>query len=166
MLTIRHTVADDAPVLAEIQRAAFLPLYDRYHDPGNPCLRGVGDVSNRLGNPVFRYFSILDDGRIIGGAFWKCAGRTPFVAALDRGEYYLQRIFILPDLQGRGIARRAILMCEAQLPDAHMLYVDFPCDLEKNRRCYAAAGFQDSGKRLEVQPGLILAAFEKRLDAV
>lgn len=162
-MTIRRTVAEEAPVLVEIQRAAFLPLYERYHDPGNPCLRGAEDVSSRLGNPAYRYFTILDDARIIGGALWKCAGRTPFTAALATGEYYLQRIFILPELQGRGFARRAILLCEAQFPDARTLYVDFPEDMEKSRRCYAAAGFQDSGERLEVQPGLILAAFEKRL---
>ena len=165
MLYIRNTAAGDAPALAEIQRAAFLPLYERYHDPGNPCLRGVDDISGRLENPVFRYFTILEGERTIGGVLWKCAGSTPFTAALEKGEYYLQRIYILPELQGRGSARRAILMCEARFSDARRLYVDFPEDLEKNRRCYASAGFQDSGKRLEVQPGLILAAYEKHLGA-
>lgn len=34
----------------------------------------------------------------------------------------------------------------------------------KNKRCYENAGFVDTGKRLEEQPGLILACFEKILN--
>jgi len=55
------------------------------------------------------------------------------------------------------------LLCEKDFPDAKLFSVDFPEDLIKNRRCYEKAGFKDTGKRLEAEPGLILACFEKHL---
>lgn len=164
MITIRPTVERDVAVLTAIQREAFLPLYERYHDAGNPCLRGEKDVRGRLGSPHFRYFTILEDGEIVGGVLYKCCGHsTPFVPQLADGEYYLQRVYIRPDRQSRGIAAEAIGLCEREFADAVRFIVDFPQDLEKNRRCYEKAGFADTGKRLEAEPGLVLACFEKHV---
>ncbi len=161
MITIRKTVAEDARILSDIQKQAFYPLYEIYHDSANPCLRGVEDVSNRLDSPYFRYFTILEDGVIVGGILYKCAGRGIFFEQLKKGECYLQRVYIRPDRQCKKIAQRAILLCEKELADAVYFTVDFPEDLVKNRKCYEAAGFRDTGKRQEVEPGLTLACFEK-----
>jgi len=162
MLKIRETIEQDAPVLSEIQKQAFLPLYEKYHDKGNPCLRGVEDVSLRLNHPSFRYFTILEDEEIVGGILYKCKGKGMFFDSLGKGEYYLQRVYIKPEKQCKRIAQRAILLCEEALGDTVYVMVDFPEDLEKNRRCYEKSGFCDTGKRMEVEPGLILACFEKR----
>ncbi len=161
MLTIKATTQEEAVVLSEIQKQAFLPLYERYHDEGNPCLRGVEDIANRLNSEYFRYFTIFDDGEIVGGVLYRCKGNNMIGIALGDGIYYLQRIYIKPEHQNKGIAQKAILLCEKEFPDAKMFSVDFPEDLEKNRRCYEKAGFCDTGKRVEVQPGLVLAYFEK-----
>jgi len=163
MITIRPTTSDDAPILAKLQKQAFLPLYERYHDKGNPCLRGVEDIAGRLDSPYFRYFTIEYDGDIVGGVLYKCKGRGPFFDELKPGEYYLQRVYVKPEMQGRKIAQTAILLCEKELPGAVYITVDFPSDLEKNRRCYEAAGFCDTGKRLEAEPGLTLACYEKHI---
>ena len=162
MIRIRKTVPDEAPVLAEIQRTAFLPLYARYRDPGNPCLRGPEDISARLPLDSYRYFTITDDDAIVGGILYKCSGRTVF-SEIPPGTYYLARLYIRPDRQGQGIGRQAILLCEKEFPDARRFLVDFPADLEKNRRCYEAAGFRDTGVRTETDPGVILAMMEKQL---
>ena len=161
MIRIKETTREEAAVLAEIQKLAFLPLYERYHDAGNPCLRGVEDVANRLDSPYFRYFTILEDEEIVGGVLYKCKGKGPFFDALNAGEYYLQRVYVTPERQSKGIAQNAILLCEAYFPDAVKFSVDFPEDLHKNRRCYEKAGFCDTGRRLEAEPGLVLACFEK-----
>ena len=161
MVSIRETTQEDAVLLAEIQKQAFLPLYERYHDAGNPCLRGVEDIANRLPSPVFRYFTILEDNEIVGGVLYKCKGKGPFFDALQPGEYYLQRVYVTPARQSKGIAQTAILLCEKHLPDAKKFMVDFPEDLQKNRRCYEKAGFRDTGRRLETDPGVVLACFEK-----
>lgn len=161
MVEIRQSRPEEAKFLSEIQKRAFEPLYERYHDEGNPCLRGEEDVLRRLNSEIYRYFSIFEDGELVGGVLYKCAGRTPFIEELEENQAYLQRIYVEPVRQGRGIARTAILLCEAQLPEARRFSVDFPVDLEKNRRCYERAGYIDTGRRLEIQPGLTLACFEK-----
>ncbi len=162
-ITIRATGENEALELCSIQKAAFLPLYEKYHDEGNPCLRGVEDIANRLNSDFFRYFTIFLDGEIVGGVLYKCKGRTPFVEGLGEEQYYLQRIYIKPEYQCKKIAQTAILLCEKEFPNAKGFLVDFPEDLIKNRRCYEKAGFVDTGKRLQAEPGLVLACFEKSL---
>lgn len=163
MITVKATKESEAVLLSNIQKQAFLPLYEKYHDSSNPCLRGVEDVANRLNSPYFRYFTIFEDEEIVGGILYKCKGRGPFFDELKKGEYYLQRVYIKPEKQCKKIAQTAILLCEKQFADAKYFTVDFPEDLIKNRKCYEAAGFVDTGKRLEAEPGLKLACFEKRL---
>ena len=163
MIQIRRSVLRDAEALHAIQKEAFLPLYERYHDAGNPYLRGMEDISARLAHPVFRYFTILSDSEIAGGVMYKTGGRTPFFDPMPGGMIYLSRIYIKPALQGRGIARTAILLCEREFPDAVQYSVDFPADLERNRRCYESAGFHDTGNRLETDPGVVLASYLKRI---
>lgn len=158
-VTIRPALEAEAPLLAELQKAAFLPLYERYHDEGNPCLRGVEDVADRLRHPDCRYFTVLLDEKVVGGILYRDKGKNP---SNGLEEFYLQRVYIKPECQSQGIARRAILLCEEELPGAEYFSVDFPEDLEKNRRCYEKAGYRDTGRRLTVQPGLVLARFEKR----
>lgn len=163
MISIRITTHEDATILSDIQRQAFLPIYDIYHDRGNPCLRGPDDILRRLDTPVFKYFTVLIDGAIVGGVLYRCSGRTPFIDALPENEYYLTRAYVRPEMQSRHIAREAILMCEKEFDGAKAFHVDFPVELEKNRKCYEACGFSDTGKRMEAEPGLILACYEKQI---
>lgn len=163
MIKISVTTDKEAPILAEIQKAAFLPLYEKYHDEGNPCLRGIEDVANRLNSPIFRYFTIFEEDEIVGGVLYKCKGKTPFVAELKDGEYYLQRVYIKPERQCNKIAQRAILLCEKEFADATAFYVDFPQDLIKNQKCYEAAGFCDTGKRMKTDPLVVLACYQKKI---
>ena len=160
-ISIRATQENESLELCNIQKAAFLPLYEKYRDEGNPYLRGVEDVANRLNSDYFRYFTIFLDGEIVGGVLYKCKGRTPFIENLEEGQYYLQRVYIKPEQQCKRIAQTAILLCEKEFPNAKCFWVDFPEDLMKNKRCYEKAGFVDTGKRLQEQPNLVLACFEK-----
>lgn len=163
-ILVKETRPQEAAELCRIQKAAFLPLYERYHDDGNPYLRGEEDITDRLNTDRFRYFTIFLDGEIAGGVLYRCKGETPFTDDLEKGQYYLQRIYISPEHQGKRIAQTAILLCEKDLPGAKCFLVDFPQDLTQNKRCYVKAGFTDTGKRLEVQPGLVLACYEKTLN--
>ena len=107
MIIIRPTIEQDAEILCAIQKQAFEPLYERYHDEGNPFLRGTEDILKRLDTPFFRYFTILEDGKIVGGISYKCMGRVPFLDELKKGECYLQRVYIKPERQCNRIAQTA-----------------------------------------------------------
>ena len=65
MVTIREARGCDAAALALLQKEAFLPLWERYHDRGSPYLRGEEDILPRIGNPKYRYFCIFVDGVLI-----------------------------------------------------------------------------------------------------
>ena len=163
MITLRETAIEDVNALTAIQQNAFLPLYEKYHDAGNPYLRDERDILCRLNNPKFLYLTILFDEKIVGGILYRIKGSTPFVKNLRWGKYYLGRVYISPEYQNKGIATEAILQSENFLKKPRKLYVDFPEDLDKNRKCYTKCGYRDTGKRLETEPGLILACFEKRI---
>lgn len=163
MITLRETTIEDVDALTAIQQNAFLPLYEKYHDAGNPYLRDERDILCRLNNPKFLYLTILYDEKIVGGILYRIKGSTPFVKNLRWGKYYLGRVYISPEYQNKGIATEAILQSENFLKKPRKLYVDFPEDLDKNRKCYTKCGYRDTGKRLEAEPGLVLACFEKRI---
>lgn len=159
-ISIRKTIAGEAEKLSPIQKAAFLPLYEKYHDEGNPYLRGPEDILRRL-NKNNRHFTILYDEKIVGGIFYRCKGKRSPWAEIGDGEYYLARIYVHPEYQNKGIAREAILLCEQEFPDAKAYYVDFPEDMYKNRRCYESAGFSDTGERICEEGAPVLAMYRK-----
>ena len=160
-ISIRITNPCEAEELSWIQKAAFKPLYERYHDRRNPYLRGPEDILCRL-NKLNRHFTILCDGKIVGGIFYRLYGRRSPSDEIGEGEYYLGRIYIHPDYQNKGIARDAIPLCEKEFPDARFYFVDFPEDMVKNRRCYQSAGYCETGERVRLdEDAPVLAIFKK-----
>jgi len=160
VLTIRKMERADVDILTQIQKDAFAPLYQIFHDPSNPHLKGREDIERRLDNPCSYPFTIVEDGCIVGG-LWYISGRKLLLCELKPHEYYLGRVFIRPDRQGNGFAKQALLMSEQHFPDAEKFYVDFPDALEKNRRCYVGAGYRPTGIRQETDPGVTLELYEK-----
>lgn len=159
-ITIAPALLSEVGELARIQKAAFKPLYERFHDDANPCLRGEEDIVRRLDRSS-RLFTICRDGNIVGGICYRLYGKRSPTATLADGEYSLSRIFVDPGSQNLGVARTAILLCEAEFPDARRYYVDFPEELEKNRRCYQSAGYADTGERICSDGAPTLAVYEK-----
>ena len=163
MITIHPTTHDEVSTLIAIQKAAFFPIYERYHDAGNPYLRGEEDILKRLDHPYWRYFTICLDGEIVGGITYKLAGRTDFFDPIPEGMIYLGRLYIDPRHQCRGIGQTAIALAEREFPDAKMAAVDYPSELMKNRRCYEKAGYRDTGRRFDPEPGLTLVCMTKEM---
>ncbi len=154
-VTLRPAAAEDAEALAAIQQQAFKRLYDIYHDEGSPYLRGAEEILQWLTRPNWKVFQIFADGILVGG-----------IAACERnenpGECYLARVYVLPQMQGRGIASRAVLLCEKHFHNVSRWSLDFPVEQSANRRCYEKAGYRDTGE-VRVQSGgkITLALYEK-----
>ena len=162
MISLRLTTVEDTDILTEIQQKAFQPLYEKYHDEGSPALRGADDLLLRM-TPNYRIFTILCDGEMVGGIFYRLHGKYTPDKFLGEGEYYLCRIWIDPKYQNKGIAAAAILLCEREFPDARRFFVDFPIDMEKNKRCYQKVGFCDTGERRPGGETLTLALYKKEM---
>lgn len=154
---LQPAIAADAEALVAIQQKAFKRLYDIYQDEGSPYLRGTDEILRWLERPNCKVFKIIADGILVGGiAAWERNGLP--------GEYYLARVYILPEQQNKGIASRAILLCEAEFPSDSRWNLDFPVDEIANRRCYEKAGYSDTGERREQSGGAItLAYMEKKI---
>ena len=146
---------EDAAPLADIQKQAFKRLYDIYHDEGSPYLRGAEEIVAWLEHPNWRVYKILADGVLCGGVAFCERNGMP-------GVYYLARIYILPEMQGKGIASSAILLCEATIQNAQLWTLDFPVNEKANRRCYEKAGYIDTGERREQSGGAIILAYMEK----
>ena len=94
-VTIHPTLPAEAELLAEIQKAAFKPLYDRYRDEGNPYLRGPEDILCRL-NRSYRQYTVEVNGETVGGILYRLHGKRSPADLLQEGEYYLGRVYIHP----------------------------------------------------------------------
>ncbi len=148
----------DAEALVAIQQKAFKRLYDIYHDEGSPYLRGEDEIAAWLDRPNWHVYKIHADSRLCGGVSFCERNGMP-------GAYYLARIYILPELQGNGIAGTAILMCERTVSNAGSWTLDFPADQNANRRCYQKAGYTETGEKREQSGGAItLAYMEKKIN--
>ncbi len=162
-IVIRETKVSEANELLKIQKEAFKPLYEKYHDEANPYLRDIDDVIKRTEHKNFIYYTIFFEDKIAGGMYYRIKGKRAGGSELKNGEIYLGRIYIKPELQGRGIAKTAILLSETLFPKAKTIYVDFPDDLERNRKCYTNAGFVDTGEKLVEVGSPTLAMYKKEL---
>ena len=56
MISLRITTIEDADILTDIQQKAFQPLYEKYHDEGNPHLRDKRDILCQNEYAVFTEF--------------------------------------------------------------------------------------------------------------
>ena len=56
----------------------------------------------------FFCFTILFEEKIVGGLWYKIKGACVEEENLGDGKYYLQRVFIDPSFQSRGIAQKAV----------------------------------------------------------
>jgi len=155
-VTIARAAADDAEILTEIQKKAFVRLYEMYRDEQNPYLRGSGELREQIESGERDVYKIFYGGALCGG-----------LTVRDRGggEYYLNRVCVLPELQGKNIGRRAIALAEKNYAAARWA-VDFPADLPMNRRCYEACGYSDTGAREKISDALTLAYYEKNIDGI
>ena len=153
-ITLMPALECDADALDAIQKRAFEPLYRQYHDENSPYCKGAAEITKWLRMPDVIYSKILRDGELCGGiAYYR---RKP-------GHYYLARVFVDPQLQGKGIANTAIALCEQALADAVVYDLDFPVDQQKNRCCYERAGFVDTGERRIINELLTLAIYKKHV---
>lgn len=154
-VAIVPATAADAEALVAIQKKAFERLYNLYHDEGSPYLRGTDEIIEWLARPNWHVYMITADDELCGGVSFCERLKQP-------GEYYLARLFVLPQMQGKGIASKAIGLCEATVHNANHWTLDFPIDQAANRRCYEKAGYQDTGEiRAQNQGKIVLALYEK-----
>lgn len=154
---IKKAAPEDADSLAVIQKQAFERLYHIYHDEASPYLRGSDEIRRWLEGGTRHVYKIFADDMLCGG-----------ITIFDRGngEYYLARLYILPELQGKGIGKEAIRICEDNYSNAKRWSLDFPSDQIANKKCYEHSGYYDTGLREVKSDTLTLAVYDKIINGI
>lgn len=162
----KKTVEEEAFILAKIQKLAFESIYKTHKDSASPYLRGPEDIMNKASqNKRYLCYTIFCDSQIVGCIIVRVKGSTPFLVELSDNECYLQRIYVDPKMQRRGIAENALEQIMARMREIGKtkMFVDFPIDLSANKSFYESVGFIDTGRTEEVEPKLILSQYVKRI---
>ncbi|MEX1307731.1 MAG: GNAT family N-acetyltransferase [Eubacteriales bacterium] len=142
----------DVLILLEVQKLAFKPLYEIYHDEQSPYLHTTADMQARMDMPGSDCYKILLDETIVG---------VVRIVQHNPTRFQLVSVSILPEYQNRGIAQKAIALAESLYPEAQTWSLDFPIDRPMNKKCYENLGYRDTGRRERINERLTLAFYEK-----
>jgi len=144
----------DSEKLLCIQKQAFKPLYDKYHDEQSPYLHTLADMQARIARDDADYYKIMVEGELAGGL---C------VYNKSADDKWVAIVYVAPAYQNQKVAQTALKLAEAKYPGAKTWGLDFPIDRMANKKCYKALGYNDTGKRLQINEKLTLAVYEKTL---
>ena len=147
---------EDAARIHAMKYAAFLPLYERYHDHDtNPAAEPPEKVQHQLADPDSDWYFIRS-GRVTAGAVR--------VVRMGGGICRISPLMILPAYQHRGLARKAMDALFAQYPDAAVWQLS--AIRQEHRTChfYEQCGFVYTGKETVIQENLTVTDYEKHVN--
>lgn len=145
----------DAKELHAMQVKAFKELLEKYRDfETSPASEGVEKVEARLKqDTTFYYFICIGQQKV---------GAVRVVDKKEAGKNKrISPIFILPEFQGRGIAQKAIWLCEAVHGNENW-ELDTILQEPKNCHLYEKMGYRQTGKTKVINERLTLTFYEKR----
>lgn len=146
---------ENAREIHAMQLKAFRELLDKYQDfDTSPGCESVEKVEAHL-RQDFTYYYFISQGTQKVGA----------IRIVDKKEAGVNKrispLFILPQFQGRGIAQRAIQMCE-EIHGVAGWALETIQQEEKNCYLYEKVGYRRTGKTEAVNERLTLVFYEKK----
>ncbi len=145
---------EDADMIREAQRICFLPLLEKYHDDDfNPCNESLESIQNSIINHYF--YKIFYDRTFAGGIY---VHENP-----DPKHFKLHTLFILPELQGRGVGQKAIEEVEKIHSQAIEWVLETPHDLKRNHHVYEKYGYKRTGVEEKINDKLTLIHYKKEV---
>ena len=154
MLSLRKAEAEDCSTILRIQTKAFAPLVHSYHVRGsNPASESVADIRRRFAQPFTDYYLVCLDQDPIG-----------IIRICDFGEECrVAPICILPQYQGRGYARQAMLRAEELYPDAAAWSLETILQEERLCRLYESLGYVRTERIERIRDGMDLVYYRKEV---
>lgn len=150
-LHLKRAQLSDAEAVHRMQVAAFLPLYEKYHDTAiNPACESVLRVREKIAGS--RYYFIMDGPRAVGG-----------IRVVDHGDErpkVISPLFILREHQNRGLAQMAVRAAE-RLHGEHRWRLDTILEEPGNCHLYEKLGYRRVGEAQRVRPNMTIVDYEK-----
>ena len=146
---------DNAEELRAMQVEAFRKLLEKYQDyDTNPANEGVEKIQARLKqNFTFYYFICIGQQKV---------GAIRIIDKKETGKNKrISPIFILPEFQGKGVAQKAIRLCEDIHGDRNW---ELETILQEPQNChlYEKMGYRQTGKMQVINERLTLIFYEKK----
>ena len=154
-ITLLRANIDNAKELHAMQVKAFKELLEKYQDyDTNPGNESVEKVEARLKQDfTFYYFICIGQQK---------AGAIRIVDMKENGKNKrISPIFILPEFQGKGIAQKAIQLCEETHGNENW-ELDTILQESKNCHLYEKMGYRKTGKTEVINERLTLVFYEKK----
>lgn len=154
-ITLLRADIGDAGELHAMQTEAFKELFEKYRDfDTSPANERVEKVEARLKQDfTFYYFICIGEQKV---------GAVRIIDTAEDGRNKrISPIFILPEFQGKGIAQKAIRLCE-QMHGEENWELDTILQESKNCHLYEKMGYRQTGKTEVINERLTLVFYEKR----
>lgn len=153
-VTLLRADIDNAKELHAMQVEAFKELLEKYQDfDTSPANETVEKVEARLKQDfTFYYFICIGQQKV---------GAIRIVDKKENGKSKrISPIFILPEFQGKGIAQKAIRLCEEMHGDDNW---ELDTILQESKNCYLyeKMGYRQIGKTKVINERLTFTFYEK-----
>ena len=145
----------DAKEIHAMQVEAFKELLEKYQDfDTNPGNESVEKVEARLKQDfTFYYFICIGQQK---------AGAIRIVDKKENGKNKrISPIFVLPEFQGKGVAQKAIRLCE-EMHGNENWELETILQEPKNCHLYEKMGYCQTGKTKVINERLTLVFYEKK----
>jgi RimJ/RimL family protein N-acetyltransferase len=135
-MELRPFDSGDAEVLAAVSRRAFEgDIHYGAPELGGPPGYDSAKWQQETASAATAYFVVMLEGSVVGG----------MIVFGSDGDYWLGRMFIDPEHQGRGIGSEAIAQLEREFPDATRWSLETPPWNQRNHTFYEKAGYSRAG---------------------
>jgi GNAT superfamily N-acetyltransferase len=136
-MRLREFRPEDAEVLADISRRAFeSDTRVGAGSPGGPPGYDSPEWQSRMAAEAESYLVVESEDGIVGGMI---------VFGTD-GDYWLGRMYIDPERQGRGLGSEALARLEATRPDWTRWRLETPPWNRRTQEFYRKAGYEPVGR--------------------
>jgi len=150
LVTLKLAGQEDAAALLAIQKKAFAPLLEKCRDYGtSPAVEPLSTLKCKLAQRD--YYFILSDGREEG-----------LISVRHQDDALcVTPIGLLPEMQGRGVGKQAMLDLEKLYPPGTRWELGTILQEPGLCRFYEGLGYRRTGRETTLQPGMTEVGYEK-----
>lgn len=153
-ITLSLAGIEDANTIHAMQVRSFAPLLEKYQDTAtSPALQAVEHIRERIEQPATDYYLIRCDDEEVGAI------------RIVRNEQFnrVSPVFVVPEHQGRGIAKAAFAWIEDRYPNVRRWELDTVLQEEGNCCLYESLGYRRFGGEKAINERMTLVFYEKEM---
>ena len=140
-------------LLHKMQVESFMPLYEKYHDEGNPAIETLDRIKKRAQRPNRKYYFIIQDGIKVGAI--NLGHNDPDETHIS----FISPLFILPQFQNLGIGYKAIQAAFELYPEVNEWVLETILQEPLNCHLYEKCGFERWGSEQVVNDKITLITY-------